>query len=485
GNILVGKDYEEQPSLLPGPGTNRPLTGVLTGDEFPGAVSDGGFGVVFSLFPSVLPGSGKDLQDYLCRHYKSGKPDDATPYYLESGLSLLRPGGVLCGIVNGGWQRSGDTALFRGWLAGHQVERITGLGNLPLFAGMRDPLIITVSKHLPMHPVRVTDATSPSGEAPDISFRPVRNIDQKSLGSSPWIFRGVPPSDVRKKIGLAGTPLARYILGEYMLQESDNTRGFVISRKEYEAILRKDPVIGSFIYPFITAREVRRYVPERYLRYIVRIPPGTTRELAGDVPDLREWFLNHHHTLAATLMKQNPGQMQTGTGSSCWWEWPGPAYPPFIEGPVILTRASGESGGPEWMIASRVHPGPGVLSIPCNDITVPGILNSRLAQFYVLSSARKKGMPGYLLAHLMRFPLPVPETEDFSGDELFRKIAALVEKRCILGKARGADVHPKGVTATRERIRICDDKIDTLVYELYGLSDGDIASIGEWLSRED
>ena len=485
GNILVGKDYEEQPSLLTGPGTNRPLTGVLTGDEFPGAVSDGGFGVVFSLFPPVLPGSGKDLQDYLCRHYKSGKPDDATPYYLESGLSMLRPGGVLCGIVTGGWQRSSDAALFRGWLAGHQVERITGLGNLPLFAGMRDPLIITVSKHLPMHPVRVTDATAPSGEGQDISFRPVRNIDQKSLGSSPWIFRGVPPSEVRKKIDSAGTPLARYILGEYVLTERDNTRGFVISRKEYEHILRKDPVIGSFIYPFITAREVRRYIPDRYSRYIVRIPPGTTRELAGDVPDLQEWFLNHHHTLAVTLMKQNPGQMQTGTGSSCWWEWPGPAYPPFIEGPVILTRASGESGGPEWMIASRVHPGPGVLAIPCNDITVPGILNSRLAQFYILSSARKKGMPGYLPAHLMRFPMPVPETEEFSGDQPFRKIAALVEKRCILVKAGDAAAHPEGVTATRERIRICDDEIDTLVFELYGLSEGDIASIGEWLSRED
>ncbi|MCU0630577.1 MAG: hypothetical protein MUF37_05455, partial [Methanoregulaceae archaeon] len=162
GSILIGKDYEEQHSLLPGQGVDRPVPGIPTGDECPEAVSDGGFTCVCSLFPSLLPFSGKDLQDYLCRHYKSGKPGDATPYYLESGLRLTRPGGVLCGIVTGGWQRSKGAALFRGWLAdGYQVESITGLGHLPVFAGMRDPMVITISNHPPGHPVRVCDAVEP------------------------------------------------------------------------------------------------------------------------------------------------------------------------------------------------------------------------------------------------------------------------------------------------------------------------------------
>jgi hypothetical protein len=489
GNILVGKDYEEQPSLSKGQGAIHPAPGILIADDFPEVASGGGFGVVFSMFPSLLPYSGKDLQDYLCRHYRSGKPDDATPYYLESGLLLTRPGGVVCGIVNGGWQRSREAAHFRGWLAGYQVDSVTSLGDLPLFSGMRDPVLITITNHPPEHPVRVADidAAGPEKEGPgSISLRTIRLIDPKSLGSSPWMLKGVPPAEVRKKIDSAGTPLARYILGEYLPGEQDNSRGYLISRQEYTHILRKDPVMGTFIHPYITPGEVRRYIPPDYSWYIVRIPAGTTRALAGDAPDLSLWFRHHHHTLYVTLMKNRSKRPKTDPADGCWWEWPGPAMPQFLETPILLTRATGESGGPEWMIASRgVHPGTAVLAIPCSDPALPGILNSHLATFYVLSSARKKGMPGYLLAHLMRFPLPVPETEDDSDTGLFKNIARLVEKRCVLGTAADASLSDGKATAVSERIRGCDEEIDTLVYELYGLSTGEIGSIEDWLSHEE
>jgi hypothetical protein len=352
---------------------------------------------------------------------------------------------------------------------------------------MRDPVLITITNNPPEHPVRVTDAVEPGKEGQgSVSFRTVRTIDPKSLGSSPWMFKGVPPAEVRKKIDSAGTPLARYILGEYLPGEQDNSRGYLISRQEYTSIVRKDPVMGTFIHPYITPGEVRRYIPPAYPWYIVRIPAGTTRALAGDAADLSPWFRHHHHTLYVTLTKNRSKLSKTDLADGCWWEWPGPALPQFMEMPILLTRATGVAGGPEWMIASRgVHPGTGVLAIPCSDPALPGILNSHLATFYVLSSARKKGMPGYFLAHLMRFPLPVPETEDESDTGLFKNIARLVEKRCALGKAADAAVSGGKVTPVSERIRECDEEIDTLVYELYGLSTGEVGSIEDWLSREE
>ena len=487
GTILIGKDYEEQPSLLPGSALKHPVQGIVISDAFPEVASGGGFGVVFSMFPSLLPFSGNDLQDYLCRHYRSGKPEDATPYYLEAGLLLTRARGVLCGFVNGGWQRSHDAAPFRRWLAGYQVDSVASLGNLPFFSGMRDPLLITITNHLPGSPVRVIDAAEQAGRGSGcVSFRTTSMVDPTTLGSSPWMFKGLPPAEVRRKIDSAGTPLARYILGEYVLAENDNSRGYVISRPEYELILRKDPVVGAFISPFITPGEIRRYSPPRYSEYIVRIPHGTTRALAGDVPDLHKWFRHHHHTVAAVLMKGQTKQLQSDMGFGCPWEWPGSATPPFMDRQFLLTRAAGTSGGPEWMIASRgVYPGPGVFAIPCIDPALPGILNSSLAKFYILSSARKKGMPGYLLSHLMRFPVPVPDTEEVSNNELFKKIARLVEKRCALDYAGDAAGTFEEVTVAGERVRGCDAEIDSLVYELYDLSPGEAVSIGNWLSRED
>ncbi len=55
GNILIGKDYEERPSLVPSSGKNCPVPGIAIGDEFPSAAAVGGFDIVFGLFPSSLP----------------------------------------------------------------------------------------------------------------------------------------------------------------------------------------------------------------------------------------------------------------------------------------------------------------------------------------------------------------------------------------------------------------------------------------------
>ncbi len=486
-NILVGKDFEKQPTLLPGTGAEQPVKGFFIGDEFPAVASRGGFGVVFSMFPPHLPFSGKDLQYYLCRHYSSGKPNDATPYYLESGLLLTQPGGVLCGIVNGDWQRSHEAALFRRWLAGYQVDSISSLGNLPFFTGMHNPVLITVRNHPPEHPVRTASATGLIKEgAGSITFSSFRSIDPKSLGSSPWMFKGPSPAEVRKKIDTAGTPLGRYILGEYMLGEDDGNQGFVISRQEYEIILRKDQVMGNFIHPFITPGEVRRYCPPGYSRYIVRIPRGTTCALAGDVLDIEEWFCNHHHTIAGILAKNHSKLPGTRTDDQCWWEWAGPATSRLTDTPTLLTRATGTAGGPEWMTASRgVYPGTGVLAIPCNDPALAGILNSRLAKFYIISSARKKGMNGYLLRHLMGFPIPVPETDNGFDNGQFILLSDLVEKRRALGNAWDAADREGRTTVIGERVNRCDEEIDAIVYELSGLSSADIGSIEDWLSHED
>ena len=54
--------------------------------------------------------------------------------------------------------------IFRGWLAGYQVERVVSLGNLPVFAGIRDPVLITITNRPPEHPVRVTEAVEPGTE---------------------------------------------------------------------------------------------------------------------------------------------------------------------------------------------------------------------------------------------------------------------------------------------------------------------------------
>jgi hypothetical protein len=313
-----------------------------------------------------------------------------------------------------------------------------------------------------------------------------RAIDPATLGGDPWVFSGVPPGIVRKKIDSAGVPLARYVLGDFSITEEEIPGAYIISRKEYETVIRKDPVAGAWLRPLVSSAGIRRYNPLRYSAYIVRIPAGMTRKLAGPVPDLWEWFHDHHHTLAGMLMDRRTPLQKPGVDVVCWWEWPVPAAPSFLDDALIITWPRRECSGPEWMmVPAGVVPGNGVFAIPGNNPALAGILNSTLSKFYILSSARKKGMTGYNRSHLLKFPVPVPEPDDIHENERFRMIALLVHRRSELGKARDIAPTEGEAPVQDERIQECDEEIDLLVNEMYRLTPAETDCILTWLWDHD
>ena len=113
---------------------------------------------------------------------------------------------------------------------------------------------------------------------------------------------------------------------------------------------------------------------------------------------------------------------------------------------------------------------------------VTGILNSKLISYlYVNTSsiATKDDFRQTTLAELRRLPIPVLSLHSQNQKLKHDKMVSLVETMLDLNKqlAKAKTSHEK--TALKRQIEATDRQIDKLVYELYGLTDEEIAIVEE------
>ena len=77
-----------------------------------------------------------DFKAYFQRHYRVyDGVADLYAYFIEKGVSLLRPGGHFSYIVANKWLRAGYGRPLRNWLKEQGIEEVVDFGDLPIFAG--------------------------------------------------------------------------------------------------------------------------------------------------------------------------------------------------------------------------------------------------------------------------------------------------------------------------------------------------------------
>jgi len=103
-----------------------------------------------------------------------------------------------------------------------------------------------------------------------------------------------------------------------------------------------------------------------------------------------------------------------------------------------------------------------------------GLINSNLISFYHLNTspnAFKGTFPKLLLQDLRELPIPVISSGNKS---LHNEIVQLVNSMLQLNKEKQQTTTPAKLEQLNARIQYTDNKINKLVYELYGLSDEEI-----------
>lgn len=105
-----------------------------------------------------------------------------------------------------------------------------------------------------------------------------------------------------------------------------------------------------------------------------------------------------------------------------------------------------------------------------------GLLNSKLISYlyiHQVSQATKDDFPQVTIKDTLSLPFPLRTIKNASYD----KLVALVEKMLTLNKQAVTAKTPQDTTLLQRQITATDNQIDQLVYQLYGLTEEEIALV--------
>jgi hypothetical protein len=478
GNSLVGTDFYNgrQMSLLDEEERYRinvfdwktEFLQVFTG-------KDGGFDAVIGNPPYIRMEEFKELKDYLRQRYKChDERTDLYVYFIEREHALLRHGGRFGMIVSNKFLRANYGQKVRELLtnAGN-VDRIVDLAGLPVFRGatVRTIVLLTTKggdkralAYSPPVKLETFLGVESGARTLDDAVGPITlSVPPEQLTDSSWNLGRPETTKLLAKLDRATTPLVDVVGGKICRGVvSGLNEAFVVTRKQRNAIVKANPRAAGVLRPFLQGRDIRAFWIEQRDEFLLYTYKGI---------DIKPYPAVLEH------LRPFKEQLQDRATKQEWYELQQPqlAYRALMERPKIVfpdiattCRFALDTGG--RFGANTVY------FLPTGDLTLLGILNSRLAHFYFKQTCAALEGPGesylrFFGQYLEQFPVcAVPPKES-------AKITEHVSQRTSLTAQLESEKNPESKTRLQRDIHATDRRIDQLVYELYGLTDKEVALV--------
>jgi hypothetical protein len=489
GNSLISSDFFQQRQIAPYNFEEQkrinPFDWVT---EFSEIMVAGGFDAVIGNPPYVRQESLKGVKEYFQTHYKTYHGvADLYVYFIEKGISLLRPNGIFSYIVANKWLRANYGTPIRRWLKEKQIEEIIDFGDLPVFQGATTyPCIIRITNNSPTHEFRVSKVETlffPSLEQYVVEHQHL--VGQTALDDGGWTLANIRTEDLLKRIKEVGSPLENYVMGRvfYGIKTGLN-KAFVIDEKTKEQLIKEDSKSKDIIKPFLLGRDIKRYQTLKIEKFLILIPNGWTDAQSKDVKNKWRWFEENYPAIAkylASFEKEAEARYDKGV---YWWELRPCDYYEQFETPKIIYPEICQK--PEFTLdEGHYYANNKCFIIPRSDKYLLGILNSKLTYFLFETNLPKlqQGffMPAYVV--LKNFSIYVPDFDDPADVARHDRMVALVTQMLDLHKHLHETALEHEKTVIQRQIEATDRQIDELVYELYGLTEGERKIVEEATGR--
>lgn len=426
--------------------------------EFPEVLDDDGtfvgFDVVIGNPPYIRQEELGEFKPYFKDHYATySGTADLYVYFIERGLQLLKKGGHFLFIVPNKWMRAGYGKALRGALSGVRINSITDFGDLPVFEEATTyPCILHLSTSEPVATfpaVLVDTLTYPEGLGTYIRNRRIE-VDSAGLDESGWMLTDSTTRKLLDKIKSRGVPLGEYVNGKiYRGVLTGLNEAFVIDSETRDRLISEDPKSAEIIKPFLAGRDIKRYqqpVAERWLIFTrrgidIERYPAILKHLEQYkerlIPRPRDWS----------------GKEWSGRkpGNYAWYEIQDAVdyWEEFEKSKIVLAEIAAnnqftyDDQGSMYDTTAYI--------IPIQSKFLLALCNSKLFlfSFSSISSSIRGNFYRWKKQYLEVMPICV-------NDRLESLIALKADEALI--------------EADATRLKIIEDEIDQLVYELYGLT---------------
>lgn len=450
----------------------------------------GGFDVVIGNPPYVRQEMLGEFKAYFHSHYEVYHGiADLYVYFIEKAVSLLKKGGLFSYIVANKWMRANYGEPLRRWMKTHHIEEIIDFGDLPVFeTATTYPCIIRIRKESRSSPpvakggkggfsfqvtkVATLNFQSLDDYVKDNSFLVVR----ASLDDAGWSLVGEKAQALLNKLTAIGVTLGEFVKKKiYRGVLTGLNEAFVIDGETRDKLIKEDSKSAELIKPFLAGKDIKRYELPTKGRYLILIPKGWTREHSHNARNAWGWFKENYPALAVHLLPfANMAQKRYDKGEY-WWELRTCEYYDAFKKPKIMWPEIAGSARFSYDDAGYCANNK-VFIIPDISLYLLGLLNSSLLRFFIHNNCTDLQGDSYNFSGVFvsRTPIHTINLNNPSEKAIRDKLVTLVERMLELHKKKAA-LPP---STEREKIErestITDEKIDEVVYELYGVTEEEI-----------
>ncbi len=496
GNSLIGPDFYQQQMLLDD--EERLRINVFDWEkEFPAIMNAGGFDAVVGNPPYVRQESLSVFKDYFASHYEASDGGaDLYAYMMERSVKLLREGGRFSFIVSSSFLRTTYGEPLRRALKKYAaVLRIIDFGGLPVFTNAKDTYVCIPLFTKGKQPARVEVAKIPSLELHDLNEYVADNsfkIPHERLSPEAWALKSDAEAEVFDKLRNTGKPLGEYVERKmfYGLKTGYN-EAFELTESQCTDILKSNRASESLIKPFLGGKDIRRYSINNDKRYLIVIPAGWTRAEMLKAKkgasqfserDAWNWFSSEHPRLARHLEDFIDACRKRQDKGDYWWELRPCDYYQYFDGPKIIFPDICK--GPRFYLdRSGFYLANTAYCLGVDDAYLLGILNSKLFWFAIsnisIPFGTRAGEYRYRLIYqyMEKVPIRVIDLKKKSDEVIHDRMVSLVDQMLTLNNRLLEVKTGHERTALQRQIEATDRQIDQLVYELYGLTEEEIAIV--------
>ncbi len=432
-----------------------------------------GFDIVIGNPPYIRHEKIRHLKPALREHYGGffTSTADISVYFYKRAAELLKQAGILTYICTNKFMRGGYGKNIRQFLTSDvSLQALLDFGSVQVFEAAVNTCIVRAEKRMSEANHTFWAATLSSGsddfnvqEAFQTQAFPMQN---SQLSLDEWTLASPEVLALLEKLQSTGMPLGESVQGQlYFGIKSGYDTAFVIDNAEREHLIATDANSRELIKPFLRGRTIRKWksdVPEEHLIVIASSTNVTwpwtgvedeeaERIFSENYPAIHQHLAHHRQRLAT---REDIGKF--------YWELRSCDYYEAFDVPKVIYSGTAKSFYGCYDTAGNY----GLAStwaLPIEDLSLLAILNSRLFDWYArhkfqsLDNPWAGGRLNFKKANMMHVPIADRNSEQKA------QLSRWVER--ILAEP------------TSDKVSALEHAIDQLVYEVYGLTEDDIALI--------
>ena len=400
---------------------------------------------------------------------------DILVYFYARAIQILRPGGWLSFITSNSFTRRNYGERLRGHLPNVlTIDRVIDFGEVKIFDATVEPYVLIGHKK-PPEPGRMLSGhnlypplTRTLGgrgsiervreeihRLPEYLEAELSTFPQSRLTSAEWRIENEQVNSLFTRLINLGTPLGEFVNGRmYSGIKTGRDKAFIIDQDKRDELVEEDPRSTELIKPWLRGRDIKRWKVESPDLYIIFANRGIDISHYPAIEAHLRWFRSDLEDRATAHLHP-------------WYELQQPQegiFHEFALPKIIWPNTCREIRFSYDRRGSYVDMT--CFATPIDSRWLLAILNSELAYFLFcqLTNRLPGGFLELKLQYIRRLPIVAPD------DETRHKLDVLTSEVLSLEEAS-------------EQVQAFEREIDTLVFDIYGLSAPERKLVLDWLGE--